>query len=290
MKLLHRAPLISFFVLAYLFSWSAFGAGILTADPAEEMLGMRGFILLGSFGPALAALVMLSTGSEPRQALKSWLLSVVRVKAHPLVYFIALLLPALVATLVMTLMGIAPLPSHPALMVYITMLAMAPINSLAGVFLGAGPLGEEPGWRGYALPRLLARMGDLKQSFVLGTLWAAWHLPVMIVLPEWRGDIGLASFMPVYLIGVISATYVATKIWRWSYGSVFLAIWFHGLINYVGGYAFSRGIWTVADYSDLQLGALQTLTFVLTALIVALIARTEFARSRSQWLEAARVI
>ena len=62
-----------------------------------------------------------------------------------------------------------------------------------------------------------------------------------------------------------------------------LAIWFHGVVNYIGSYAFAREIWTVDAFSDLQRGALQTLTFVITAIVVALIARTEFARSRSQW-------
>jgi membrane protease YdiL (CAAX protease family) len=178
----------------------------------------------------------------------------------------------------MTTLGIRPRPEQPAVMVYVTMIAMAPINGFAGVILGAGPLGEEPGWRGYALPRLLARMGDVKQSVLMGTLWAAWHLPVMIALPEWRGGVGLAGFIPLYWIGVIAAAYTVTKIWRWSRGSVFLAIWFHGVVNYIGSYAYAREIWTVDAYSDLQRAALQTLTFVLTALIVALISRSEFAR------------
>ncbi len=50
-------------------------------------------------------------------------------------------------------------------------------------FLG-GPLGEEPGWRGFALPRLQASLGPLRASLVLGCLWAAWHLPAFLI-PTW---------------------------------------------------------------------------------------------------------
>jgi membrane protease YdiL (CAAX protease family) len=47
-----------------------------------------------------------------------------------------------------------------------------------------GPLGEEPGWRGYALPRLEARLGPVRGTVLLAILWTGWHLPLFL-MPGW---------------------------------------------------------------------------------------------------------
>ena len=55
----------------------------------------------------------------------------------------------------------------------------------------SGPLGEEPGWRGFALPRMLRGQGALAASLVLGAIWAAWHLPLGLVgdlTRLWHGE------------------------------------------------------------------------------------------------------
>lgn len=51
---------------------------------------------------------------------------------------------------------------------------LAALGSLGGLF--SGSFGEEPGWRGFALPLLQKRLGVLKASIILGFIWGIWHL------------------------------------------------------------------------------------------------------------------
>lgn len=58
----------------------------------------------------------------------------------------------------------------------------------------AGPLAEEPGWRGTAYPRLRASMGRLRAGLLLGTVWAVWHLPLFFIKGTVQADFGLLSW------------------------------------------------------------------------------------------------
>jgi membrane protease YdiL (CAAX protease family) len=51
----------------------------------------------------------------------------------------------------------------------------------------SGPLFEEPGWRGFALPRLEAHLSPVTASLFLGAVWAAWHLPLFLY-PGWTNS------------------------------------------------------------------------------------------------------
>src|SRR5438046_5986469 len=76
-----------------------------------------------------------------------------------------------------------------AIVIFLPFQGRAPLSLLSllvlfvYVFFLGGPLGEELGWRGFALPRLQRRYGPLVGSLILGPIWAFWHLPIFWI-PE----------------------------------------------------------------------------------------------------------
>jgi membrane protease YdiL (CAAX protease family) len=84
---------------------------------------------------------------------------------------------------------------------------------------------EEPGWRGVALPGLLARHSALRASLVLGVLWAVWHVPVFLTGDQHWSDLAL----------VMAVTVVLTWLFENAGASVLIAMVFHALNNAVSG-------------------------------------------------------
>ena len=283
--------IVLFFTLACIYSWSVLLTGLSTAaggfgplfDQSAELSisALLPWFVAASFGPTLAALVMLLFEPQPWKALKAWLARCVRIKAHPLVWAMALFLLPICALTVVFAFGVGVQPHLEPAMVWLT-LAIAPVNGLAAVIMGAGPIGEEPGWRGYALPKLLENIGPAGSSLLVGAVWTVWHWPLFFV-PDWVGGgaLPITVFIPFYCVMVLSLAYVMTRLFQWSRGSVLMAIWVHGIANAVTPYMAS-GIWNKTSWSPLQ-DALFTVSPVgLAALLLALIARTPFARARER--------
>src|SRR5688500_5867044 len=90
---------------------------------------------------------------------------------------------------------------------------------------GLGGTWEEPGWRGYALPRLQVGLSALLASLILGVLWAFWHLPLMVV-----GEVPWSD-----IVFIIAWTVVLTWLFNNSRGSVLLAMLMHAMINTISG-------------------------------------------------------
>jgi len=106
------------------------------------------------------------------------------------------------------------------------------IAALLMFVVDPGPLGEEPGWRGYALPRLEQRRGGLVAALILGTIWGVWHLPAFFIstLPQ----NGLA--FPMFLVQSIAFTVLMVWMVNNARGSIIPAILFHWAINRFGGF------------------------------------------------------
>jgi uncharacterized protein len=89
-----------------------------------------------------------------------------------------------------------------------------------------GAMGEELGWRGFALPWLQSRMSALSASILLGMIWVLWHAPL------WFAGLGFEeSPFLAYAITGISFTVLVTWACNNSRGSLVIASLFHLTLN-----------------------------------------------------------
>ena len=185
-NLLARYPLTAFFVMAFAFSWIAWspwflskdGAGLLPySSPLINGLVLPIGILLG---PSLSAFIV-TGATEGRAGIRRLLRRIVFWRVGLRWYMFAL-----VGVPVVMALGTVIVPGG-----ITSLLALGfryvPTYLVWFLIIGiiGGPLLEEPGWRGFALPRLQPRYGPLVGTLILGLLWALWHLPEFLV-PAYR--------------------------------------------------------------------------------------------------------
>jgi membrane protease YdiL (CAAX protease family) len=173
-------------------------------------------VLLGSAGPLVAAL-WATARDGGRAALRALLGRTVRWRVSPTWYAVAMALHVLA--------GGRP-PDPRALVDTLPAAAAATVY-----FVVVAGLGEEVGWRGYALPALQARYSALLSSTILGVVWALWHLPLFFVPSV--GSYSLVPF-PLYLEYMIPFTILITWVFNSARGSVLIAMVLHGATNASG--------------------------------------------------------
>lgn len=206
-----RHPLLGFFTLAYALSWWPWLWYRL--DPAAVDAPIL------PFGPLLAALIMLAlTGGWP--AIRTWLAKIVAWRVGIAWYALVLLLPAAVTAMavgVNLFLG-AELPPGAELPGWGDLAAQFGV-----VFVLIG-LGEEPAWRGYALPRLIEGRTALAGALLLGLLHALWHLPLYGV------EYHFANLWP-WLASVLSVSIVTAWMWLATRGNLLLPALLHATVN-----------------------------------------------------------
>jgi membrane protease YdiL (CAAX protease family) len=135
-----------------------------------------------------------------------------------------------------------------------------------------GPLGEEPGWRGFALPRLEQRSGPLVGTLLLGVLWGLWHLPLFFIpgtdqygMSFGTGFVGHLIGSVPFVIWTIALAVIFTWVFNNTRGSLLLAMLLHASINT------APGVLLPALFPSLPLTKLFVLSWLLVWVVVALL-------------------
>jgi membrane protease YdiL (CAAX protease family) len=144
-----------------------------------------------------------------------------------------------------------------------------------------GPLGEEFGWRGFALPYLQRKWGPLVATIVIGVVWALWHLPQFFQPETFHGQMGL-RLLPVYVVAeIVLATYI-TWVYNKTRGSLLVGgIIMHNADNFWGVTLATNATMTTVFFQqsgdilqfDTQLFIVSTVVSALAAIILAWVTR-----------------
>jgi membrane protease YdiL (CAAX protease family) len=236
--LLARHPLVSFFVMAYAFSWLVWtpwvlgedGAGLLPIKLSDATSGLLNAAAILA-GPTLAAFIMTGT-TEGRAGVRRLLGRYVLWRVGIQWYLFALIgipLIMLLGTVVVSgdLPNLGALGGPSYVLSYLAFFVL--------VFIFGGPLLEEPGWRGFALPRLERLHGPLVGTLILGVLWALWHLPEFLV-PSWAASSGGGGILGITQFVVITITFaiVITWVFNNTQASLLLVMLVHASIDTFG--------------------------------------------------------
>jgi membrane protease YdiL (CAAX protease family) len=225
-----RAPegsLVTFFALTFAVTWASwiafaavsgrFGTGV----PALAGLGTP-LLYLGIFAPAIVALTLTAraTGREGVGALLRRLFQW-RVGLRWYVFAMSYMAVIKLATALVRRVATGEWPTFGNEAWYV-MLAATVVSTVVG-----GQAGEEIGWRGYALPRLEARLGLARASVLLGLIWACWHLPLFFI----PGIDKTGQSFPMYLLQVTALSVAIAWLYRHTNGSLLLTMLMHAAIN-----------------------------------------------------------
>ncbi len=186
---------------------------------------------LGVYGPLVAAIVGLAVEGD-QDAADLWWRRLVRWRVSLRWYLIALAIALLLPLI----------PAVGGALIGLSAFSFVPVGyvlALLLVQLLTSGLGEEPGWRGYLLPRLQQRFGGGGATWRLGLIWALWHYPITIVyalapLNETTPMMAAIVTVLVSLAGQTLSLIGMTYIYVWLFnqtGSVVLSIVFHALTN-----------------------------------------------------------
>ncbi len=223
---IHHHPTAAYFVMVYSSAWAVWiTAGILTNEIPLAA------VLVGAWAPSVSAVILtgyLTGRSGTRLLLRRILLWRVGIQWYLFILFSAAIIGLAAILLFISLGGSPPRPTGPPGVPRELGYALLPIVFLANIFIG-GPLGEEYGWRGFALPHLQSHMSAFQASLTIGILWGTWHLPFFI----FKDAGNVVGNIPIWAFVALTAAWSVLFTWVYnnSNGSILLMVLYHAALN-----------------------------------------------------------
>lgn len=224
-----RRAIRVYFVLAFALTWSIGGVGLLAGRwwPASSLSTSAPFYYLAAYAVSLTGLA-LTARYDGRDGLRRLGRRLIPSRSRPSAYAIVLAGYAVITAVALT--GAALVQPNVAVAPNWTLF----LQGLPLVLLrDPGPIGEEFGWRGFALPRMIDRLTPVDATIRLGLLHAAWHAPLFFIpgMPQHTVS------WPLFVLGVVSLAVFDTALYLRTGANLLLAILVHLLANACGNLA-----------------------------------------------------
>jgi membrane protease YdiL (CAAX protease family) len=229
---LKQHPVMAYFILAYAISW-AFELPLAAAAQGWLHISVPPALhYLASFGPMLSALIV-TAATEGRHGIRQLLAGVLKWRVG-LGWVLFSTLAPITLFAVAVIVGYAANRTWPDLAL-LGEVDYLPYLGIVGAFilwLLTFGVGEEIGWRGFALPRLQQDHSALTATLMLGAVWALWHLPAFFYKDTYVA-MGLVAGLPLLLLSILAASIVFTWLYNSTRGSLLMVILFHALFDFL---------------------------------------------------------
>jgi len=241
--------LIAYFILAFVISWAIGVPLALTHQGIIPKILPHWTHYLIPLGPLLSALII-TLFNDGLPGLKDIFRRMFMLKVCPKWWFISfspLILGSILLFIINRITGSAVSLSDLGMLNYLPPLGMW---ALLLWFLTFG-IGEETGWRGFALPRLQKGRTALSAALILAAVWALWHLPQFFYLFD-------PLVAPVWLVGLFAGSVILTWLYNSTSDSVFMVAIWHACFNFIAA-------------SQADVGILQAVLIVVIILIAVIV-------------------
>ena len=230
-NLIKRHSVISYFIIAYAVSWSF---GIPLALFQQGMISVQIPMWLHYFaalGPLTGALIVTFL-TKGRSGLRNLVAGIFKWRVDVRYYAFAILVPfgLFAAGCILNRMVTGNWPNLSLLGEVDYLPYLTPFGAL-GLWLVTFGLGEEAGWRGYALPHLQKTRSATVATLILGILWACWHLPMFFYRDTYI-QMGIMGF-PMLALSLMFAAMIFTWLYNSTNGSVLIVMIFHAVFNWL---------------------------------------------------------
>lgn len=279
---LRATPLVAFFSLAYAVSWVMWTPMLIAGVPVfsstshtPSPLTLPG-IAVGVTGSAF----LMTWVTQGRAGVRRMLERLTSWRAGIRWYVVAV---ALVPIGQIAVSAVVVSPSA------VRALSPSAVAFYPGAYLAHfvfGPLFEESGWRGFALPRLQHRYGPITGTLLLGLLWSGWHF--FLYVPSWLqgGAVNAVIGLILFVVSTTSLSFIFTWLSNNTRASLLLAILLHGSVDGTATYVqvlADKGIITPdgAGFSS-QFGVLVTVVIAAVAIVAATRMRVGYPRYREE--------